>query len=123
MKEVREKQAREEDDEVVDLLEVGGSTLLEDTTTTSPAELDQVLVAFYQNDRVHDKEGRPVTFTELLMGKDYDLTHPALDPGYVPAGNVGIAGASLANVGNLDQAPTQVDSSVFWSNIFAEQGR
>ena len=68
VKEVREKQAREEDDEVVDLLEVGGSTLLEDTTTTSPAELDQVLVAFYQNDRVLDKEGRPVTFTELLMG-------------------------------------------------------
>ena len=29
-------------------------------------------------DRALDKEGRPVTFTEFLMGKDYDLAHPAL---------------------------------------------
>jgi hypothetical protein len=77
-----------EDEEVV---EVGGSTLLEDPDA-QPADLDDVLMAFYENDRCVDMEGRPVSFTELLLGKDYDLQHPALEPGNVPVENVGIPG-------------------------------
>jgi hypothetical protein len=77
-----------EDEEVV---EVGGSTLLEDPDA-QPADLDDVLRAFYENDRCLDMEGRPVSFTELLLGKDYDLQHPALEPGYVPVENVGVPG-------------------------------
>jgi len=53
-----------EEDEVVD---VGDRKLLEDTTT-EPAELDQVLKAFHDNDRCMNSEGRPVSLTELLMG-------------------------------------------------------
>ena len=51
-----------EEDEVV---EMGGPTLLRDTTT-EPAELDQMLKAFYDNDRCLNREGRPVSFTELM---------------------------------------------------------
>jgi hypothetical protein len=104
-----------EDEEVI---EVGGSTLLEDPDA-QPADLDDVLRAFYENDRCLDMEGRPVSFTELLLSKDYDLQHPALEPGYVPVENVGVPGAVMANVGNVEQAPAVADTSAFWGNIFS----
>ena len=36
-----------------------------------------------------------------------------------PVSKVAIQGAALATVGNLDEAPKGVDSSQFWSNVFA----
>lgn len=108
------------DEEVVEVGDMGAldSYQLDDDAAV-PDALAEQLEQFYLNDAAADKEGRPVSFTELLTGQTFDLTHPALDPSFVPAAQPIVQ--RLSTVGDLS-GQTRLDANAFVANIFASMG-
>lgn len=118
------KRKNEEDDEVIEVRDpahdLTSPALLEEFTT-SAEQVAQQLHQFYLNDLkdAHaEGQGRPVSFTELLMGDQFDLASPILDPGYVPQSAAVQKSSTLGDFGS-----TISDPNAFVNQMFAQMGQ
>lgn len=90
-----------------------------DEDAAGPEGLAEQLHQYYLNDLVADQEGVPVSFTQLLMGEQYNLNDPAFAPGFVPVAPVV---QQVATMGDLSVPVERVDAAEFTRRKFANNG-